>query len=444
MELSVILIKAAQLILSLSILIVLHELGHFIPARLFGTRVEKFYLFFEWKFSLLKFKKGETEYGIGWIPLGGYVKISGMIDESMDKEQLEKDPEPWEFRSKPAWQRLIIMLGGVTVNLFLGFFIYSMVLFGYGASKLPTESAKYGMYASDLLKDQGMQDGDKLLRVGEATPKYFSEINAKLVIEDYQEITVLREGKELQLKVAEDFKEKLLEANPRSPLLSPRIPFVVDSVLKGSPANMAGITRGDTILGVDSTSNMMLMEMAQYIQSRKGDTINLWVAQANGELKSKMVVTDTSGRIGVNMLAPYDLLELEDINYSFFEAIPAGFDLCMNTLGNYVKSLKLLGTKAGAQSIGGFGTIGNLFPSVWDWESFWRLTAFISIVLAFMNVLPIPALDGGHVMFLLYEIITGRKPAQKIMEYAQMVGMLLLLGLLLFANINDVIKGIFG
>lgn len=443
MELSIILIKAAQLILSLSILIVLHELGHFIPARLFGTRVEKFYLFFDWKFSLFKIKKGGTEYGIGWIPLGGYVKISGMIDESMDKEQMEKDPEPWEFRSKPAWQRLIIMLGGVTVNLFLGFFIYAMVLFAYGTTKMPIESAKYGMYVSDILKDQGMQDGDLLLKVGEHKPEFFSDINAQLVIEDYQNITVLREGRELVLPVSKDFKEQLISENPREPILSPMIPFVVDSVLDNSAASKAGLKKGDTVMGVDSLGGLMLFEMIEKISSSKNDSLNLWVREKSGALVSKTVVPDTAGKIGVGMLAPAQLLELRQVNYSFLESIPAGFEMCMSTLGNYVKSLKLLGTKAGAQSIGGFGSIGNLFPAEWDWESFWRLTAFISIVLAFMNVLPIPALDGGHVVFLLYEIVTGRKPAQKVMEYAQMVGMLLLLALLLFANGNDVVKLIF-
>ncbi|TXC85274.1 RIP metalloprotease RseP [Luteibaculum oceani] len=444
MEFSVILIKAAQLILSLSILIVLHELGHFIPARLFGTRVEKFYLFFDWKFSLLKFKKGDTEYGIGWIPLGGYVKISGMIDESMDKEQLAKDPEPYEFRSKPAWQRLIIMLGGVTVNLILGFFIYAMVLFAYGSDKLPLKSAEFGMEYAELLQEQGFVNGDKLVKIGDKEVKYFSEVNAALIIEDYNSVTVERNGTIQEIEIAPDFKEKLIEANPRSPVLQPRIPFLIDSVLPNSLASKAGLLKGDRIVKADSDSALMLMEVRERIGKAKGDTILLGVISSSGDYRQLKVTPDTSGTIGVFMAPPTRFLEVEKVNYSFAEAIPAGFNLCISTLTNYVRSLKLLGTKAGASSIGGFGSIGNLFPATWDWESFWRLTAFISIVLAFMNVLPIPALDGGHVIFLLWEIISGKKPPQKVLEVAQTIGMVLLLALLLFANINDIIKGIFG
>ncbi len=444
MEFSVILIKAAQLILSLSILIVLHEAGHFIPARLFGTRVEKFYLFFDWKFSLFKYKKGGTEYGIGWIPLGGYVKISGMIDESMDKEQLSKEPEPWEFRAKPAWQRLIIMLGGVTVNLILGFFIYAMVLFAYGEERLPLANVTHGVEVADLLKDQGMQDGDKLISIGSVQPKYITDVNATLVLEDYDKLVVERNGQRVDVPVSEDFKSKFLQENPKTPLLVPRIPFVVDSVLSNRPGAAAGMQKGDTVIAVNGEGNVMLRDVRQRIQDSKGDSISLTVRGNNGLVRTLTVVPDTAGLIGVAMVNPYNLLQFETKKYGFAESIPAGFKLCMNTLTNYVRSLKLLGTKEGASSIGGFGTIGNLFPAVWDWESFWRLTAFISIILAFMNVLPIPALDGGHVVFLLYEIISGRKPPQRVLEVAQIIGMVLLFGLLLFANINDIVKGIFG
>ena len=435
-------IKAAQLLLSLSILIVLHEFGHFLPAKLFGMRVEKFYLFFDWKFSLFKIKKGGTQYGIGWIPLGGYVKIAGMVDESMDKEQMQQEPEEWEFRSKPAWQRLIVMVGGVTVNLILAFVIYSMILFAFGQVKLPMSGARYGLEMSELLEEQGLQDGDRILKVGDTPMQYVSDINKAFLIEDYNTVTVLRDGREKTIAISPDFSERLLEANPREPLAQATIPYVISQIQDGSSADRAGLMPGDTIVEIDGMVRPMYYDVMTSLEVEK-DTFQVKLRGGNGQLRTVALTKSDSGYVGIFGTSPMQLLQTERIEYSFFASFPAGWTLAVNTLSDYVRSLKLLGSKAGMKQIGGFGSIGSLFPAKWNWQSFWQLTAFISVVLAFMNILPIPALDGGHVVFLLYEIITRRKPGQKVMEVAQVVGMVLLILLLLLANANDVFKFLF-
>ncbi len=433
-------IKAAQFILSLSILIVLHELGHFIPAKLFKTKVEKFYLFFDYKFSLIKKKIGDTVYGIGWIPLGGYVKIAGMIDESMDKEQMNKEPEDWEFRAKPTWQRLIIMVGGVAVNLILGFLIYAMVLYTWGSEKLPISSATNGMHIDSLLINQGLQEGDVITKIGEKDIHYFKEINTTLIVDDYTEITVKREGAKVVVPISEDFKEQLLEANPKAPLAEARVPYVIDSAVADYPAALAGLKRGDQVIAIEGNTNPYALDVLKTIKANKEKELAILVKRAGGDTAAFSIQPNEDGILGIFAKAPATFLETETVNYTFLESIPAGYDYCMNTLGNYVSSMKLLFTPAGAKSIGGFASIGNLFPGTWDWHAFWNLTAFLSIILAVMNILPIPALDGGHVMFLIWEMITGKAPAQKVLEYAQMVGMILVLGLVLFANGNDLFK----
>lgn len=444
-------ITIAQLILSLSILVALHELGHFIPAKLFKTRVEKFYLFFNPWFSLFKKKIGETTYGIGWLPLGGYVKISGMIDESMDKDQMSKPPEPWEFRAKPAWQRLIIMVGGVTVNLILGALIYMMVLFTWGKEYLPVENMTYGVHADSLMLANGFQDGDKILKVGGEKPQTLSDVSKEILINGKREITIERDGQQKTIMLGDDVVETILSEKIRT-LFTERVPFVVSQFAPGSEAEKAGLQVGDQILGVNDTLVPFFYGFARYIQNFKGDSVMLHVKRGgtpvefgNRDLLTEETETipvriSENGRIGVFNEDPRKLLDYQRVEYTLAESIPAGFNHGVNTLSNYVKSLKLLFTPSGAKQVGGFGTIASLFGEEWNWPRFWEMTAFISIMLAFMNILPIPALDGGHVMFLLYEMVTGRKPGDKFMEYAQIFGMLLLLTLVILANSNDVVN----
>lgn len=432
------LITVAQLLLSLSILVVLHELGHFIPAKLFKTRVEKFYLFFNPWFSLVKKKIGETTYGIGWLPLGGYVKISGMVDESMDKEQMKQPPQPWEFRAKPAWQRLIIMVGGVTVNLLLGAFIYMMVLFTWGEEYLPVENMTYGVHCDSLMLDQGFRDGDKILEVGGVKPVTLPEVSQMILIDGAREVLVERDGRQQTITLQPQVVDTILERKVRM-LFSERFPFQVKSFTPGSEAKKAGVQEGDFIIGVNDTTIPFFFDFARYIPRHSGDSVMLHI-ERNGQPMTFKTRISEEGRIGAYFEDPKNLLDYEKIEYSLIEAIPAGWNHGIETLTNYVKSMKLLFTPAGAKQVGGFGTIGSLFGEEWHWPRFWEMTAFISIMLAFMNILPIPALDGGHVMFLLYEMISGRKPGEKFMEYAQIFGMLLLLTLVVMANLNDILN----
>lgn len=430
-------IKTGQLLLSLSIIVVLHELGHFLPAKYFKTRVEKFYLFFNPWFSVWKKKIGETEYGLGWLPLGGYVKIAGMVDESMDKDQMDKPAEPWEFRAKPAWQRLIIITGGVIVNLLLGMFIYAMIMFTWGSEKLPVKNATYGYEVDPVLVDLGFQNGDIPIRFGEETPTYYSDLGKTLILSDSREVEVLRGGKDVVFQMPEDWRDQLLEKN-RS-LFSPLIPFYADTIIPGGGAAASQMQKGDLIIAINDIPSMYFNTFKKEIKAFTSQEIQLSVLRNNDTLTFPVQVSENA-TIGVGPGNILDEFQLETLSYTFLEAIPAGMEHGTNTLVSYVSSLKLLFTKSGAQQMGGFGTIGSLFPSTWDWQSFWSMTALISIILAFMNILPIPALDGGHAVFILYEMITGRTPNQKVLEYAQMVGMILLLGLVLFANLNDLYK----
>lgn len=437
------LILAAQLILSLSILIILHEMGHFLPARWFNTRVEKFYLFFDWGFSLFKVKKGDTEYGIGWLPLGGYVKISGMIDESMDKEQMALPPQPWEFRSKPAWQRLIIMIGGVTVNLILGMLIYSMILFVWGKEYLPVANAKYGVVTGDkIVSDLGFKNGDKILGVNGKMPEDFSELNIGILLNEPSNVQVERAGQKLEILIPEGFAEKVMTLEEPT-LFLPAVPAIVDSVLADSPAAKAGLQKGDTIKGVNTTSIAFFGELSKLLTDNKGKTVSIDVRRGADSLQLKAAIGE-DGKLGFFNIDPKKLLTFEKKTYGFFESFPAGISEGAQKLVDYVKQFKLVFTKEGSQKVGGFGAIASQFDKGWDWHRFWNITAFLSIALAFMNILPIPALDGGHVMFLLYEIITGRKPSEKFLERAQTIGMILLLSLLVFANGNDIYKWIKG
>jgi regulator of sigma E protease len=422
--------------------VVLHELGHFIPARLFGTRVEKFYLFFDPWFSLWKRNWKGTEFGIGWIPFGGYVKISGMVDESMDKEQMAKPPEPWEFRSKPAWQRLIIMVGGVTVNLLLGMAIYIGILFTWGRDYMPLDEVKYGVHASPVMEAQGVQDGDRILAVGGVTPKTLEEVTRAILIDEARELTILRKGEQLKLTLSPAVHDSIL-ASGEKVLFSPRVPFVVDTVMAGGPAAAAGMQKGDRILAVDNANAQYYTDLREALGERKGKEVSMKVQRDSARIELRMTVSD-DGTVGIGNQPPSAFFTLEHESFGFFSAVPAGISYGLETLSGYVRSLKLLFSSTGAGQIGGFGAIGGLFSPTWDWQVFWNMTAFLSIILAFMNILPIPALDGGHVVFLLYEMVTGRPPNQRVLEVAQMVGMVLLLGLILFANGNDLFKALTG
>lgn len=439
----VFLIKAAQLILSLGILVIVHEFGHFAFARLFNTRVEKFRLFFDPWFSLWKKKIGETEYGIGWIPLGGYVKISGMIDESMDKEQMKLPAEPWEFRSKPAWQRLFIMIGGVLFNLIFAILIYISVLWAWGDLYLPAKNVTYGVECSDVAKEIGFKDGDKILKVDGNAINDFFDASMKLLLDDINSITVEREGQMVDVPIRPEHVTMLIQ-NSKSGLFKPRFPFVVNKFVEGSGAKTAGMQSNDKLLAINGKSLIYFDEISNELGSHKSEKVQISVLRQADTLQLNVQVSE-DGKIGVYPKPMNDFLTFETINYTFTDAIGAGISKGVNKVGEYLKQIKLLlkpENKAHKQ-LGSFGTIGSIFSPSWNWEAFWDITAFISIMLAVMNMLPIPALDGGHVMFLMYEIITGRKPNEKVMEYAQIAGMVILLGLMLFATYNDLDRWVF-
>jgi regulator of sigma E protease len=435
-------ILALQLLLSLSILIVLHEGGHFIPAKLFKTRVEKFFLFFDPWFALAKKKIGETTYGIGWLPLGGYVKISGMVDESMDKDQLNKPAEPWEFRAKPAWQRLIIMLGGVTVNVIVGIVIYSIVLFTWGKETIPVDRAAYGVHCDSLMYQFGFRDGDQVLALNGIAPESFTDISKDLLLEDVSTVTIRRYDQESVISLPENFGQMLVDSGVRQ-AFALRYPCVVDSLTKGMHAEEAGLMAGDSIVGVNQYYSPFFQDIQRYIRRNAQRTISLHIIRDGRALNLVMPVS-RKGTIGFIPKAPTDFFETKTEHYTLAQAIPGGFREAWETVTNYTSQLRFLFSKSGAQQVGGFVTFAKLFPSEWDWWAFWERTAFISLVLAFMNILPIPALDGGHVMFLIWEMITGKAVSQKILERAQLIGMVLLLGLMLYGNGMDIFRVVTG
>jgi regulator of sigma E protease len=433
-----ILIKASQFILSLSFLIVLHELGHFIPAKIFNTRVEKFYLFFDYKFSLFKKKIGDTVYGIGWIPLGGYVKISGMIDESMDTEQLKQPAQPWEFRSKPAWQRLIIMLGGVVVNFILGILIYILITFVWGIDFVKPEGIKNGFAVHETFKQYGFKDGDIITKFNGDEPQDVTDVNKYLFLRDITSLDVRhQDGKTATIAIPEDIGSIMWENGVMEPFRIRTNP-VIDTVVVGSPAEKSGILKNDRIIAVNNTPVAYWQDFAEIAANSTEDKLTLEV-ERNGISESFSIVPDEDKTIGVSNYRQNDM-DIQHKKYSFLESISKGNSIAIWTLKDYITQFKYVFTKKGATSIGGFIAIGNIFPAKWSWQSFWSITAFLSIMLGFMNLLPIPALDGGHVVFTLYEMITGRKPNDKFLEYAQITGFLILIALLLLANGNDVVK----
>jgi regulator of sigma E protease len=435
-----ILIQASQFLLSLSLLIVLHEFGHFIPAKLFKTRVEKFYLFFDaWGTKLFSFTKGGTEYGIGWLPLGGYVKISGMIDESMDTEQMKQPAQPWEFRSKPAWQRLIIMLGGVIVNFILGFLIYIMIFSVWGEKVVKTQDVKYGFGVSKVLENYGVQQGDQLLLADGKEMSDVTDINNYLLLRGTKTITVKHQnGETEQITLPDDIDMQIFQSTGMS-AMSPRFPFVLGSVEVGSNAEKAGLLKTDKIVSVNGTESNYWSDVTNEIQNSK-ESVNIKV-QRNGELKDINIPLNKKGKIGIGPKpSDKDYVKITDISYTFSESISRGVSEAYWKLHDIVVQFKFVFTSKGATSLGGFIAIGKIFPSTWSWPAFWAITAFLSLMLGFMNLLPIPALDGGHVLFTLWEMITGRKPSDKFLEYAQIGGFIFLMALLLLANGNDIYK----
>lgn len=441
-------IKISQFLLSLSLLIVLHELGHFIPAKLFKTKVEKFYLFFDVKYSLFKKKIGETVYGIGWLPLGGYVKIAGMIDESMDKEQMAKPPQPWEFRSKPAWQRLIIMLGGVTVNFILAYFIYVGISFTYGDKDYTIDSLEGGYYIENpLLLDLGFKTGDKIIEVNNKPVKSHTDVTKSLI--SAEEFTVERNGTTKKINLPEDFLGQLSSRKNRSSLFSVRVPFMVAEINDTMQNKGVDLKPGDVLVTVNGNDLKYFDQLEPTLENYKNQTVSATFLRDSETIQRDLKV-NANGKIGI--FPAYSEEKFEELGYfevtrkeySFIESFGGGADKFVDQVAGYFEQLKaIFNPKTGAyKGLGGFKAIYDIFPDFWSWEAFWTLTAFLSIMLAILNLLPIPALDGGHVMFLLYEMISGRKPSEKFLERAQLVGFIILIALVLFANGNDIFKAV--
>ncbi len=433
-DLTVLATKTAQFILSFSIIVVLHELGHFIPARLFGARVEKFYLFFNPGFSLWKKKIGDTEYGLGWIPFGGYVKISGMIDESMDKEQMNKAPESFELRSKPAYQRLIVMLGGVIVNVILAIVIFIGIAWFWGDDFLPAKNLSYGIHPTEISKKMGLQDGDIIVALDQKELKDFFELESKIVLEDPKTIQVKRGDSVLSLSIPTTIAAELMNANNTTAFVVPLFPVIVDSIGKSAVVVEGSFQKNDTLLSINGQSIQFQHEFIE-VKKKYSDSLVTILAKRGMDTVKIRTLINNKAQLGLFVKLPMQLFKTEHQAYSFVEAIPTGIQRCFTTLDNYVNGIKQIftGKVNPNDSLGSLISIGNTFPSQWDWERFWTLTAVFSIVLGFMNVLPIPALDGGHALFILFEMITGRKPSDKFMEYAQIAGMILMFGLMLYA-----------
>ncbi len=438
-------LQVGYLLFSLSILVIIHEFGHYVTAKWFKCRVEKFYLFFDPWFSIVKKKIGETVYGIGWLPLGGYVKIAGMVDESMDKEQMKQPPQPWEFRSKPAWQRLIIMLGGVTMNILLAFFIYAMILFTWGESKTPIKNVSNGIVISDsLMYDLGFKDGDKILAVNDKPIVYYDDILKQLLVGE--KVTVEREGKSMNINLPVNLIGRLVEKKRSGvPLFVQRFPVIVNMVPETSLARQAGLQKYDRIIGIDSVETPFFDTYVKAATKKSNDSVKLKIERNNASLVLNAKISP-EGKLGFlayqtpDELDSLGLIKMESRKYGFFESFPAGVKLAGQNLKFYIDQFKkILSPETGAyKGLGGFKAMASIFPkSTWNWEVFWTITAFFSIILAFMNLLPIPALDGGHVLFTLIEMVSGRKPSDKFLEYAQVAGMIFLFALMLYANGND-------
>jgi regulator of sigma E protease len=437
-----ILVKILQFLLSLSIIVLIHEFGHFVFAKLYKARVEKFYLFFDPWFSLFKRKIGETEYGIGWVPLGGYTKISGMIDESMDREQMKQPPQPYEFRSKPSGQRLMIMIGGVLFNFISALLIYTCVLYVWGETYLPTANVKYGIVTDSVGYSIGLRNGDKILSVDNQKIEDFGQVTSDIVLNGRKSIQVDRDGEILNITIPVEYVARMLKGSGKIEARTPFSPYIVAGFGKKSPGKIAGILAGDELTSLDGNKFRWFDEFQRYISENRTRSIEVNILR-NGTQIDIPVVPTPDGFLGIASSRTYDqIFELKTIKYGFLASVPAGISKGFRTIRDYLKQFKVIFSRHSKayESLGGFITIGSIFPGVWEWQAFWNLTALLSIILAVMNILPIPALDGGHVMFVLYEVVTGKKPSDKFLEYAQMTGMIILLALLIFANGNDILR----
>jgi len=440
------LIQIAQFLLGLSILIVLHEFGHYLPARWFDVRVSKFYLFFDYKFSLIKKKIGETEWGIGWIPLGGYVKIEGMVDESMDTENLSEEPEEWEFRAKPAWQRLIILTGGVIMNFLTAYFIYVFLLMSYGKDYLPNESLVHGIWTNETGKEMGLADGDKILRIGDFIPESYSETAMEILLSEGEDIVVDRNGEEVRVPITTAALTDIVANKSLMGIIRPRMPYVVGGFTEESVGKAAGMEPGDSLVALNGQMLIFFDEYVNAIPDLAGEEVALTYFR-NGKADTLQLTVPEDGKIGVyNTGEVFKYYEIKNKPYTFAQALGGGFEEVGNKLSGYIRQFKLIfnfETKA-YKEVGGFLMILQQYDSSWNWRGFWEFTAFLSIMLGFLNILPIPALDGGHVVFTLVEMVTGRKPSIKVLENAQMIGFFLLLALLIFANGQDILRTFFG
>ncbi|HLG02555.1 MAG TPA: RIP metalloprotease RseP [Bacteroidia bacterium] len=439
-------IKFTLFFLSLSLLILLHEFGHYITARWFKARVDKFYLFFDFlfpfpnilKFSLFKKKKGDTEYGIGWFPFGGYVDIAGMMGDPDDK--LNKAPEPHEFRGKKPWQRLIILAGGILMNFILAIVIYSMVSFAYGEKYLKLKDAKYGLACDSLLLEAGMRDGDKIIAVDgrSVEEENVNRAGAGILLDQIQVIEVDRQGQRVEVPISSEFEKDVLKGDIKG-FFSPLFPFVVDSVMPGSPAHKANLQQGDSLVSINGQNLGYFQHFQRHLQLNKSKNIRLGIFR-NGIADTIDVKLSSEGKLGIFPKSDTNYLNYTSVEYNFFEAWARGAGRTWGALRDYIKQFRLLFTKEGASKVGGFATIAGIYPSEWDWQSFWNITALLSVILAFMNLLPIPVLDGGYILFVLWEMVTGKKVSDKFMQRALTIGMYIVLGLLIFANGNDIIR----
>ena len=427
--------QALQLITTLALLIILHELGHFTFAKLSKTRVDKFYLFFDPWFSLFKIKKGETEYGIGWLPLGGYCKIAGMVDESLDKGQLASEPKPWEYRSKPWIQRFMIIIGGVLFNFLTAIIIYSALSFAFGKTYLPLQNLEYGVYCDSTAHSIGFENGDKIIFVDDKQPKTLSNAVSQILLDDAKTVTVERNGREVQLNIPEDIGKRIL-ANPNSFFLIENFPFVIDSIMPNTPASRSDLRVEDRIVAIDSITTLSFMDFAKTVKPFAGKDVVLTVVRHGFEEKIPITISE-EGKIGAYTKTAYDLFETVTEKYSLLQSIPEGIKMGFNTLTFYVKQFKLVFTKEGSQQVGTFVSMGKMYDKEWNWRQFWSLAALFSVILAFMNILPIPGLDGGHLLFLLVELIIRRKPSEKVLIKAQMIGMAIIFAIFFYALFLD-------
>lgn len=437
-----ILIKIVQVLASFSILVLIHEFGHFIFAKIFGARVDKFYLFFDPWFSIFKFKIGETQYGMGWVPFGGYCKIAGMVDESMDTDQLATEPQPWEYRSKPAWQRMLIIVGGVMMNIILAIGIYIGITYHWGDEYIKNEDVHNGFAYSELAQKIGFRNGDKILSVGGQHIESYRQIPATIILDAVEQVEIERNGQQMSVGIDPTYLKELLHDKN---FLELRFPFVVAGVVPDGNAALAGVMAGDSLTGVDSLPMRYFDEFRAAFAQNKGDSITLQLVRAGQPISIDMAVTP-EGMIGAEASTNFpQLYNISTRKYGFWEAIPVGFERTFTSIGSYLKQLKLIASPEteAYKSVGGIIAMGKIFPAEWNWLSFWQVTALLSIMLAVLNILPIPMLDGGHLVFILYEMITRRAPSQKFMERAQTVGMVIVFGIIILANGNDILKLIF-